>query len=105
MDINLPRLPPWMRWLKAECSLKRCIRLSLMTLPAHAMIFTSLYPPEHGVRIDGLNGLGNDVPVLAEFLHNANLSYWCFFVVIRIDCQIRIEPRIPKPTMMRSWSE
>jgi arylsulfatase A-like enzyme len=31
-------------------------------------MFTSLYPPEHGLHVDGEKRLGSDVPVLAEFL-------------------------------------
>jgi len=41
-----------------------------LTLPAHTTMFTSLYPPEHGLRINGQCRLGDDVPVLAEILKN-----------------------------------
>ncbi len=40
-----------------------------ITLPAHATLFTSKLPPEHGIRVNGENGLAKDLPVLADVLH------------------------------------
>lgn len=37
-----------------------------LTLPAHASMFTGLYPPEHGLRTNGKHRLSDDVPTLAE---------------------------------------
>ena len=37
-----------------------------LTLPAHASLFTGLYPPEHGLHTNGKNRLDNDIPTLAE---------------------------------------
>jgi arylsulfatase A-like enzyme/Tfp pilus assembly protein PilF len=37
-----------------------------MTLPAHASLFTGLYPPEHGIHTNGKNSLDNDIPTLAD---------------------------------------
>ena len=39
-----------------------------MTLPAHASLLTGLYPPEHGLRINGTGRLGTQIPTLAEML-------------------------------------
>ncbi len=39
-----------------------------LTLPAHASIFTGLYPPEHGVRDNGSFRLADDRQTLAEIL-------------------------------------
>ena len=39
-----------------------------MTLPAHATLLTGLEPPEHGVRVNGMDQLPADVSTLAEAL-------------------------------------
>jgi arylsulfatase A-like enzyme/Tfp pilus assembly protein PilF len=39
-----------------------------LTLPAHASLFTALYPAEHGIRTNGRGRLGDSVPTLAEAL-------------------------------------
>src|SRR2546426_10313705 len=39
-----------------------------MTLPAHATLLTGRQPPEHGLRLNGANGLAPDIPTLAELL-------------------------------------
>ena len=37
-----------------------------LTLPAHASLFTGLWPQAHGVRVNGAHRLPDDVPTLAE---------------------------------------
>lgn len=39
-----------------------------LTLPSHTTIFTGLIPPEHGLRVNGENALGADIPTMAEIL-------------------------------------
>ncbi|MBU0678192.1 MAG: sulfatase-like hydrolase/transferase [Verrucomicrobia bacterium] len=39
-----------------------------ITLPAHATMLTGLYPPEHGLRVNGRKRLGDDVPLLQDIL-------------------------------------
>jgi choline-sulfatase len=39
-----------------------------ITLPSHATIFTGLYPPEHGVRNNGIHFLAPEIETLAERL-------------------------------------
>jgi arylsulfatase A-like enzyme/Flp pilus assembly protein TadD len=39
-----------------------------MTLPAHATVLTGLYPPEHGLRVNGAAPLAPVIPTLAEAL-------------------------------------
>ena len=40
-----------------------------LTLPAHVTMFTGLYPPEHGLRLnDGRDALGKSVPLVHEIL-------------------------------------
>jgi arylsulfatase A-like enzyme len=58
-----------------------------LTLPAHATIFTSLYPPEHGLHVDGTNRLGSDIPVLAEFLKVANYDTGAFLSAFALNAK------------------
>ena len=39
-----------------------------LTLPAHATILTGLYPPEHGLRLNGAGRLPREIPWLPEIL-------------------------------------
>jgi arylsulfatase A-like enzyme/Tfp pilus assembly protein PilF len=39
-----------------------------LTLPSHATMLTGLYPPEHGLRVNGSGSLGDDVPLLPALL-------------------------------------
>ncbi len=39
-----------------------------ITLPSHATMMTGLYPPEHGIRVNGKNSLPTNVTTLAEIL-------------------------------------
>jgi arylsulfatase A-like enzyme/Flp pilus assembly protein TadD len=41
-----------------------------ITLPSHATILTGLYPPEHGLRVNGQGGLSKEIPLLSEILHD-----------------------------------
>jgi arylsulfatase A-like enzyme/Tfp pilus assembly protein PilF len=37
-----------------------------VTLPSHATLMTGLLPPEHGLRDNGVAGLGDELPTMAE---------------------------------------
>lgn len=39
-----------------------------LTLPSHASMLTGLYPPEHGLRVNGSGALGRSVPLLTSLL-------------------------------------
>lgn len=39
-----------------------------LTLPAHASLFTGLYPPEHGLHTNGQSRLADEIPTLAKTL-------------------------------------
>lgn len=39
-----------------------------LTLPSHTSMLTGLYPPEHGLHINGMGRLDSSIPVLAEVL-------------------------------------
>ncbi len=41
-----------------------------ITLPAHATMLTGLYPPEHGLRVNGSGQLPQEIPHLPEILKN-----------------------------------
>ena len=47
---------------------EQCITPSAFTLPSHSSIMTGLYPPAHGVRINGDAALGDQHDMLAERL-------------------------------------
>lgn len=46
----------------------RALTAAPLTLPAHCSLFTGLEPPEHGVRDNGTQKLGDDLPTLATVL-------------------------------------
>ena len=46
----------------------RAYAVAPITLPSHASILTGLYPPQHGVRNNGINFLREDLETLAEML-------------------------------------
>jgi arylsulfatase A-like enzyme len=58
-----------------------------ITLPAHASLFTGLYPPEHGLRVNGQGRLPSDVPTLAESFKAAGYETAAFvaFTVLASD--------------------
>jgi len=56
-----------------------------ITLPAHASIFTGLYPFEHGVRNNGNFYLPNTMPTLATVLSNAGYRTAAFVSAFVLD--------------------
>ena len=52
----------------------RCFTVAPVTLPAHASLFTGLYPPAHGVRDNGLYRLEDKALTLAEILRSQGFS-------------------------------
>jgi arylsulfatase A-like enzyme/Flp pilus assembly protein TadD len=49
-----------------------------LTLPAHASLFTGLYPPEHGLRTNGRGRLDESLPTLPELLRDAGYETAAF---------------------------
>ena len=49
-----------------------------LTLPAHTSLLTGLYPPEHGLHVNGMGRLASEIPVLAEILKKRNYSTAAF---------------------------
>jgi arylsulfatase A-like enzyme len=58
-----------------------------VTLPAHASIFTGLYPPNHGVRRNGEYVLGLDQKTLAEDLARAGYDTAAFVGAFVLDAR------------------
>ena len=48
------------------------------TLPAHTSMLTGLYPPEHGLRLNGKNSLHPSIPVATEQLQEAGYDTGAF---------------------------
>jgi arylsulfatase A-like enzyme/Flp pilus assembly protein TadD len=56
-----------------------------MTLPAHATLLTGLEPPAHGVRVNGLHRLDDEVTVLAEELRRHGYLTAAFIAAFVLD--------------------
>lgn len=56
-----------------------------MTLPSHATIMTGLLPPEHGLRVNGLQRLDVGLPTLAEVLREHGFQTGAFVASFTLD--------------------
>ena len=56
-----------------------------LTLPVHASLMTGLYPPEHGLRTNGLGSLPTDRTTLSEILSNAGYETGAFVASFVLD--------------------
>ena len=66
-----------------------------LTLPAHASLFTGLYPPEHGLRTNGRGRLDESLPTLAELLQKAGYDTAAFVSSFVLDKRFGLD---------RGWS-
>lgn len=57
------------------------------TLPSYATLLTGLYPPEHGLRVDGAGSLGKQVPILSEVLKGRGYETAAFIAAKELDSQ------------------
>ncbi len=62
-----------------------------LTLPAHASLMTGLYPPEHGLLVNGRGRLGDQAPVLAELLRDADYDTGAFVASFVLDSKFGLE--------------
>lgn len=63
-----------------------------LTLPSHASLMTGLYPPEHGLRINGeQQRLSSDIPVLAERLQHRGYRTGAFVGSFVLDHQFGLD--------------
>lgn len=56
-----------------------------LTLPSHATIFTGLYPPEHGLRLNGQYALDESIPTLAGILSEQGFRTAAFVAAFVLD--------------------
>ena len=56
-----------------------------LTLPAHTSLMTGLYPPRHGVRLNGVRGVAPDVPTLARAFSSAGYDTGAFIGAFVLD--------------------
>lgn len=64
---------------------ERAISPAPLTLPAHASLFTGLYPPEHGLRTNGYGSLPESNQVLSEILSQAGFDTSAFVASFVLD--------------------
>ena len=62
-----------------------------ITLPAHASLFTGLYPPRHGARNNGDSVLGPENETLAEVLRAADYATAAFPSAIVLDSRYALD--------------
>jgi arylsulfatase A-like enzyme/Flp pilus assembly protein TadD len=58
-----------------------------ITLPSHATIMTGLYPPEHGLRVNGTRRLDVESSTLAELLRDRGYQTAAFIASATLDSQ------------------
>lgn len=63
-----------------------------ITLPSHASLFTGLYPPEHGLRLNnGVARLNSEIPVLAQLLQHQGYRTGAFIGAFVLDKQFGLD--------------
>ena len=80
------RLTPALERLASEAIVfDNAVTVAPLTLPAHASLFTALYPPRHGVRDNHLFSLSQDVPVFPELLERRGYATAAFVSAVVLD--------------------
>ncbi len=62
-----------------------------ITLPSHATMLTGLYPPEHGLRINGSGKLPRGIPFLPEILKEHGYDTAAFIAAPVLDSQYGLD--------------
>src|SRR6266446_4987418 len=62
-----------------------------LTLPAHASLFTGLYPAENGVRTNGRGRLDEAIPTLAEVLRRQGYDTGAFVASFVLDSKFGLD--------------
>ncbi len=62
-----------------------------ITLPSHATLLTGLYPPEHGLRVNGAGKLTQDIPYLPEILKQHGYDTGAFIAAPVLDSQYGLD--------------
>ena len=61
------------------------------TLPSHATMLTGLYPPEHGLRVNGSGQLKPQIPLLPEILKEHGYETGAFVAAAVLDSQYGLD--------------
>ncbi len=69
----------------------RAFTPSPVTLPSHATMLTGLYPPEHGLRVNGTGRLGGQIPILPETLKQHGYDTGAFISASVLDSQYGLD--------------
>ncbi len=56
-----------------------------LTLPSHTSMLTGLYPPEHGLRVNGTGRLSDEIPSLPEILKKNGYDTGAFVAAFVLD--------------------
>jgi arylsulfatase A-like enzyme/Flp pilus assembly protein TadD len=70
---------------------ERAYTPSPVTLPSHATMLTGLYPPEHGLRVNGTGSLSKDLPFLPEMLKQNGYETGAFIAASVLDSQFGLD--------------
>lgn len=62
-----------------------------VTLPSHATMLTGLYPPEHGLKVNGYGKLGSQIPFLPEILKQQGYETGAFIASAVLDSQYGLD--------------
>jgi arylsulfatase A-like enzyme/predicted Zn-dependent protease len=62
-----------------------------LTLPSHATMLTGLYPPEHGLRVNGAGQLDRSLPLLSEILHERGYETGAFIAAAVLDSKYGLD--------------
>ena len=62
-----------------------------VTLPSHATMLTGLYPPEHGLRVNGVGRLDDGIPLLTEILKEHGYDTGAFIAAAVLDSNYGLE--------------
>ncbi len=63
-----------------------------LTLPAHATMFTGLYPPEHGLRTNGRGRLDASIPTLPSLAATSGYDTGAFVASFVVDSKFGLDP-------------
>ena len=70
---------------------ERAYTVAPLTLPAHASLFTGLYPAEHGVRTNGRGRMNDGLPTLAEVLNRQGYDTGAFVASFVLDSKFGLD--------------
>ncbi len=76
---------------KRGVTFERAYAPAPITLPSHATLLTGLYPPEHGLRINGSGKLNQDIPFLPEILKQQGYDTGAFIAAPVLDSQYGLD--------------